>query len=87
MLEVNTLFKSYLGKNNSASPVVRVREFSMKSGEKMALQGESGSGKTTFLHLIAGILSPDSGKILLNEVNISELPESQRDQLLSLIHI
>lgn len=81
MLEVNTLSKSYLEKNKSASPVVRVREFSMKSGEKIALQGESGSGKTTFLHLIAGILSPDSGKILLNGVNISELPESQRDQL------
>jgi ABC-type lipoprotein export system ATPase subunit len=45
------------------------------------LAGESGSGKTTFLNLIAGILQPDAGGISLDGVNVAALPESQRDRL------
>ena len=53
----------------------------MKSDEQLALAGESGSGKTTFLHLIAGILKPDSGAIKIDGQEMSALRESQRDRL------
>ena len=47
----------------------------------MALSGPSGTGKTTFLHLIAGILGADSGRLVLDGVEISALGESARDRL------
>ena len=51
------------------------------SDQQLALAGESGSGKTTFLHLIAGILKPDSGAIKIGGREMSALKESQRDRL------
>ncbi len=48
----------------------------------MALRGESGSGKTTFLHLIAGILAADSGVVRLGpDGEMSAAGESGRDRL------
>ena len=56
-------------------------QFALAAGEQRALRGESGSGKTTFLHLIAGILAADSGRVILNGVEMTALPEAQRDRL------
>jgi putative ABC transport system ATP-binding protein len=44
---------------------------------QIALLGDSGSGKTTLLNLLAGLLSPDAGKITVNEQKISELNASE----------
>jgi putative ABC transport system ATP-binding protein len=59
--------------------VVDVAGFTLAQGEQTALAGESGSGKTTFLNLLAGLLTPDSGEILLDGVLVNGLPEGQRD--------
>ena len=48
-------------------PVIDVPSFSLAGGEQVALVGGSGTGKTTLLHLIAGILAPDSGRILFGD--------------------
>ena len=45
------------------------------------MSGTSGTGKTTFLHLIAGILTPDSGTITLDGQPMSALSEAARDRL------
>jgi putative ABC transport system ATP-binding protein len=47
----------------------------------MALIGRSGCGKTTLLHVIAGIRTIDSGKILLDKLDISKLSEQGRDKM------
>lgn len=44
------------------------------------MRGESGSGKTTFLHLIAGILQPDGGSIKIHDTELTQLSEAQRDR-------
>ena len=41
-------------------------------GSVVGITGPSGSGKTTFINLITGFFNPKSGKILLNEKNISQ---------------
>ena len=45
------------------------------------MKGESGSGKTTFLHLLAGILKPDEGSIVLDGKEVSGMSEGARDRL------
>jgi ABC-type lipoprotein export system ATPase subunit len=61
--------------------VVEVGEFALAAGAQMALRGESGSGKTTFLHLIAGILAPDHGRVELAGRDMAALGEAARDRL------
>ena len=79
MLEVNQLIKSFQSIGNQSTPVVQVESFSIHSGETLAMHGESGSGKTTFLNLLSGILSPDQGSISLNGTELCGLSENQRD--------
>lgn len=45
---------------------------------KTAIIGPSGSGKTTLLNLISGILTPNKGTILVNDININILSDAQR---------
>ena len=44
----------------------------------MVILGPTGSGKTTLINLIAGILRPDNGKIILNDIEIINQPIEQR---------
>jgi putative ABC transport system ATP-binding protein len=81
ILEIDNLQKSYRAPDGTVSLVVDVPGFQMQSGEQVALQGSSGSGKTTFLNLIAGILQADTGRILLNGEDMTALGETGRDQL------
>ena len=57
---------------------LRVPEFSLGDGERVAIVGPSGSGKTTLLNLIAGILTPEEGRIDVAGTNVAGLPDSER---------
>jgi ABC-type lipoprotein export system ATPase subunit len=81
LLHIAGLKKSFTAPDASRHLIVDVPEFSLAEHKQVALAGESGSGKTTFLNLIAGILQPDAGAITLDGVNVAALPESQRDRL------
>ncbi|GAB4443736.1 MAG: LPS export ABC transporter ATP-binding protein [bacterium] len=50
-------------------------------GEIVGLLGPNGAGKTTSFYMIAGIIKPDSGEILLDDDNITKLPIYQRAKL------
>ena len=54
----------------------------VNDGEFVAVMGESGSGKSTFLAVMAGILTPDSGRVLFNDTDIYSL----KDEEISRIH-
>src|SRR5262245_40341148 len=66
-LILERLKKAYVGPDGSLVPVIDVEQFALASGEQVSLVGGSGTGKTTLLHLIAGILIPDSGRILYQQ--------------------
>ena len=84
LLEISGLKKSFLAPDGSQHVVIDVPEFSLAEKAQVALSGESGLGKTTFLHLIAGILKPDSGSIKLAGRDVSSLGEAERDRLRAL---
>lgn len=81
LLEISQLQKSFVTPDGAAQRVIDIPAFTLDERAQVALSGESGSGKTTFLHLIAGILKPDSGSIHLAGRAMSALPESERDRL------
>ncbi|HEX8949297.1 MAG TPA: ATP-binding cassette domain-containing protein [Dissulfurispiraceae bacterium] len=58
-------------------PVLRDISFSIASGEKVAVLGGSGEGKTTILRLIVGLLKPDSGRVLIDGEDITGKTEGQ----------
>ncbi|HEY7115390.1 MAG TPA: ABC transporter ATP-binding protein [Tepidisphaeraceae bacterium] len=63
-LHLENLRKQYVGPDGSVVPVVDIERLSIADGEQVALIGSSGSGKTTLLHMIAGIVTPDAGRIV-----------------------
>ncbi|MEW6158389.1 MAG: ABC transporter ATP-binding protein [Verrucomicrobiota bacterium] len=81
LLEIAHLQKSFLNPEGRRQLVVDVAEFKLEPQSQVALRGESGSGKTTFLNLIAGILKPDAGWIRIDSHEISGLREPYRDRL------
>jgi ABC-type Fe3+/spermidine/putrescine transport system ATPase subunit len=52
--------------------------FDVAEGEILVLLGASGSGKTTILRIIAGLEEPDSGKVILHQKDVTELPARER---------
>lgn len=81
LLAVEDLTKSFSSPSGIIEPVLKVPIFCMQENEQLALRGASGSGKTTFLHLLAGVLSADSGKITFDGDSLHLMSEAERDQL------
>ena len=59
-------------------PILRSVDLAIRSGERVALQGESGVGKSTLLNLIAGLDVPDAGRIEVAGRRIDNLSATQR---------
>lgn len=55
-------------------------DISLKPQESLLILGKSGIGKTTLLHLLAGLLKPLSGKIIIDDTDINSLSDNQLDK-------
>ena len=80
MLVLKNVKKSYREADGHNLPILDIPRFEIASGEQMVLLGPSGCGKTTLLHVIAGISAADTGKIVLDGVNLGRLSEAGRDR-------
>lgn len=80
-LEVRDLRKQYRAPDGENLLVVDVPSFTVEAGAQVALKGASGSGKTTFLNLLAGILQADTGTVTVAGELVTGKSESQRDQI------
>ena len=76
-LEVKDVVKSFMVDGAPIYAVDKV-SFSVKNGEFVALVGPSGSGKTTMLSMLAALLSPTEGQILIGGQDLSKMNESKR---------
>ena len=61
-----------ISKSFSKKIVVNEINLSMNSGETLGLLGPNGAGKTTLFYLIAGLVKPDKGKILINKIDVTD---------------
>jgi len=66
VLELHGISKNY-NKNNSTVPVIKNFSYVFTKGQKIGIFGDNGSGKSTFLNIITGQLSPDSGTVVVGE--------------------
>ena len=80
IVECRSLGFNY-GKGNSKTSVLKNLNFQIKSNEKIAIIGQSGCGKSTLLNLLAGLDIPSEGEVLIDNTNISTLPEHKRTEL------
>lgn len=70
MIKVENIYKSY-----GSLEVLKGINFDVKKSEIVSILGASGAGKTTLLQIIGTLLKPDSGKVLIENVNTIELNE------------
>lgn len=74
MLEISRLGHAYAGR-----PVLSVDSFALAPGRHALLLGPSGSGKSTLLNLVAGILTVQSGSIVIDGTDIAQLAPRAAD--------
>ena len=80
LLELKDITKSFSGVDGDVE-VLRGVSLELDAGQTLALTGESGSGKSTILHISAGLEVPDGGSLHLEGVEINELSEAERANL------
>lgn len=75
ILRTEQIKKSYKGR-----AVVKGVSVEVKQGEIVGLLGPNGAGKTTSFYMIVGLVKPDSGKVFLDDEEITTLPMYKRSQ-------
>lgn len=80
MLLLTNVKKSFVEPDGGRLPILDVPHFALAAGEQVVIRGRSGCGKTTLLHVIAGISRADSGSITIDGIDLVKLPEAGRDR-------
>lgn len=76
ILKIEGISKQYKGRK-----VVQAASFEISSGQVVGLLGPNGAGKTTSFYMVVGLVQPDSGKIFLNQTDITNYPMHKRARI------
>jgi len=72
-LNIVAIAKAFAGR-----PVLDDVSLSLEPGERLALVGPSGCGKSTLLRIVAGLESPDRGRIEIDDIDVTDVPTHRR---------
>ena len=78
MLEISDLFKTFNAGTINEKRALNGVSLHLKPGEFVTVIGGNGAGKSTLLNSVAGVFGVDSGKILIDGVDVTYLPEYKR---------
>ena len=78
---MDTLLVENLSKQIKKTKIVDSISLELRSSEVVGLLGPNGAGKTTTFYMICGLLSPSSGRVILNDVDITPLSLHKRSNL------
>ena len=67
------------------TPVLKNLNLTIRSGEKVALVGQNGAGKTTIVKLLTGLYQPDSGEIFIDGININSISKEEYFHLIGTV--
>ena len=81
VLDLVDVRKSFAMPGGERVDILDIGSFQLAAGEHCALEGRSGSGKSTLLNVIAGIMRPDSGRVLVDGIDLARLTEARRDRV------
>jgi len=79
-IAIDNLRKSYRTPEGGVSDVIRIRSLTIPDKAQWVVTGPSGCGKTTLLNLIAGIVTPDEGKVTIDGTEVTSMREARRDR-------
>ncbi|HEX4357623.1 MAG TPA: ABC transporter ATP-binding protein, partial [Pseudonocardia sp.] len=74
-----------VGLDYGRGPVLSSLNLTIEAGERIALMGDNGAGKSTTLSLIGGLYQPTSGKVLLDGLSVPDLPEHWLHQQVAMV--
>ena len=78
VIEINDLLFEWKNKKQFS---LKIKELKIQNKKKIIIFGRSGSGKSTLLNLISGILSPTSGNLCVNNIEINQLSQKKKINL------
>lgn len=80
MLKIEGLIKNFQ-RNGVLFPAVNKINLTVEQGDWVQIVGRSGSGKTTFLNLVTGLLKPDEGNVTLFDCNLTQLDDGRMSKI------
>jgi putative ABC transport system ATP-binding protein len=80
ILELIDIKKSFPLPDGTMLPILDIPSFQVDAGEEVVIMGRSGCGKTTLLHVIAGISRPDAGRVRIDGWDTTLLSEAECDR-------
>lgn len=78
-LTVTQITHRYPTTSAERPPVLQDVSFQLEAGEQLLLRGISGSGKTTLINILAGLLTPTTGTVMMGDQIVYQLGEAERD--------
>lgn len=78
MLQIKNVYKTFNPGTINEKKALRNLNLTLKDGDFVTVIGGNGAGKSTMLNMIAGVYPVDAGKILIDDIDVTRLPEHKR---------
>lgn len=82
MLKIENLYKTFHKNQLDEKHIFENLNLTINKGDFVTIIGGNGAGKSTLMNMIAGSIFPDSGKIFIDDKNVTSMPEYKRAKLI-----